>query len=378
MNASAPSKIIIITHEFSPRRGGIATYTEEIARAARQAGHDVEVWAQALPTHTPESDWPFRLRRLSLKGTHGLRCQLSIAREFIRHRETLREAIVYLPEPGPILTLMWLQLCGALCPPRLVLTFHGSEILKFHRNPFWRPLARKLFRRAERLTTLTRYTRDLLSQRFGLPPDQVLIAPGAVRSHFSPAGSTTRPSKNDKLVVLTVGRLHPRKGQLITLRALQALPPEQRARIEYWLAGTEAKHGYDALLHQQAAQSDLTVRFLGDIPDDQLSEIYDQADIFALTSVAHRHSIEGFGLVYLEAAEHGLPVVAHDIGGVNEALEDGRTGFLISPDKPAELTAAFSRLIAEPGLRQQFGNAGRAWARRNQWSDSVNILFPSP
>ena len=119
-----------------------------------------------------------------------------------------------------------------------------------------------------------------------------------------------------------------------------------------------------------------TVRFLGDIPDEQLSGIYDQADIFALTSVLHRQSIEGFGLVYLEAAEHGLPVVAHDIGGVSEALEDGKTGFLISPDNPAELTAAFSRLVADPKLRHQFGDAGRQWARRNQWSDSVNILFP--
>ena len=163
---------------------------------------------------------------------------------------------------------------------------------------------------------------------------------------------------------------------MLTLRALQALPGEQRDQIEYWLVGTEAKHGYDAKLHQQAAQSNLSVKFLGNIPDQQLGPIYDQADIFALTSVEHSNSIEGFGLVYLEAATHGLPVVAHDIGGVSEALENGKTGFLLPPNQPEKLTRAFSRLIAEPSLRDQFGSAGRAWALRNQWSDSVKILFP--
>ena len=376
MSATSSPQIIIITHEFYPRRGGIATYTEEIARAAVQAGHKVEVWAQALPPQTIEGHWPFKLRRLPLKGTHGIQCQLSIAREFIRHRETLRHATVYLPEPGPILTLMWLQLFANMCPPRLVLTFHGSEILKFHRNPFWRPLARKLFRRASRLTTLTRYTRELFCQRFSYTKDQVQIAPGAPRSNFDPQDPAQGALNLSKLIVLTVGRLHPRKGQMLTLRALQALPAEQRAQIEYWLVGTEAKHGYDAKLHQQAAQSDLAVKFLGNIRDEQLGGIYDQADIFALTSIEHSQSIEGFGLVYLEAATHGLPVIAHDIGGVSEALDDGKTGFLVSPEQPEQLTAAFSRLIAEPALRKQLGNAGRVWAQRNQWSDSIQILFP--
>jgi len=376
MSVTSSSKIIIVTHEFYPRRGGIATYTEEIARAAVQAGHDVEVWAQALPPKATEGGWPFRLRRLPLRGTHGIRCQLSIAREFIRHRKTLRNTTVYLSEPGPILTLMWLQLFGSLCPPRLVLTFHGSEILKFHRNPLWRAFARKLFRRANRLSTLTNYTRELFCRRFSFNEDQVLIAPGAPRSNFEPQYPAQGVNNSEKLIVLTVGRLHPRKGQMHTLRALQSLPADQRAQIEYWLAGTEAKHGYDAKLHQQAAQSDLPVRFLGNIPDKQLSALYAQADIFALTSIQHSNSIEGFGLVYLEAAAHGLPVVAHDIGGVSEAIHDGRTGLLVPSDQPAKLTAAFSRLIADPALREQLGTAGRAWAQRNQWSDSVEILFP--
>ena len=63
---SAGLPVFLITHEFYPKRGGIATFTEEIARASAALGYDVEVWAQSAPTGVEKRDWPFRLRRLPL------------------------------------------------------------------------------------------------------------------------------------------------------------------------------------------------------------------------------------------------------------------------------------------------------------------------
>ncbi len=84
------------------------------------------------------------------------------------------------------------------------------------------------------------------------------------------------------------------------------LPAEVRSRIEYWVVGGRNKGNYeDRLRSQAAADPALTVRFFGNIPDEELAEVYDRADIFALTSINHGHSVEGFGLVYLEAAAHG-------------------------------------------------------------------------
>ncbi len=367
--------IVLITHEFYPRRGGIATFTEEIAKASVSLGYDVEVWAQSRQTSAEEKDWPFRLRRLPLKGTHGLWCQLVLARELIRSRRKLRHAIVYLPEPGPMLTMMLLQFFRAFCPARLVLTFHGSEILKFSRHPWRRRLARQLIRRSTRVTTLTKYTQELLLSHFPEAADKITLSPGALRSDFVVL-PPKRISPRDKIIVLTVGRLHPRKGQLLTLEALQILGPEVRARLEYWIVGSQSKDNYENQLRATTARHpDLTVRFLGNLPDDELSEVYDRADIFAMTSVKHRHSIEGFGLVYLEAAAHGLPVVAHDVGGVSEAVDDGVTGLLVPPHRPAQLAAAFEKLIFDENLRHRFGAAGRAWATRNCWRKTAEALF---
>ena len=367
---------IFITHEYYPRRGGIATFVEEMALAASALGHAIEVWAQRAPADTPEKPHPFRLRRMPLAGSHDFACLLKLGLQLIKHRRYLRDATVYLVEPGPMLTLMWLQFLHAFRPKHVLLTFHGSEILKFHRNPFVRLLARRLIRHASQISTLTHYTQRLLVEHFPEAKDKVIITPGALRREV--ARPVPTPGKlTQRLVVLTVGRLHPRKGQRETLAALAALPAELRAKTEYWLVGTASKGNYEAELSRAAAQADLHVRFLGDVPDEKLGEIYAQADIFALTSMPYRNSIEGFGLVYLEAAAHGLPVVGHDIGGVGEAVVNGKTGLLVSPENSADLTDAFARLLTAPQLRRELGEAGREWARRQSWIDSAALLFPA-
>src|SRR6185503_1668577 len=126
------------THEFYPKRGGIATFAEEMARAAAGLGYQIEVWAQAAAAAETKPEWPFAVRRLRLKGTHDLWCQVQLARELFRQRGRLRGAVVYLPEPGPMLTMMLLQFFDTFRPARLILTFHGSEILKFSRSPLRR------------------------------------------------------------------------------------------------------------------------------------------------------------------------------------------------------------------------------------------------
>ncbi len=373
MSAASPlNSVFLITHEFYPKRGGIATFTEEIAKASVALGFNVEVWAQSAPSDK-EKSWPFKIHRLPIKGTHDLACQVGLAMQLIRQRRRLRYATVYLPEPGPMLAMMLLQFSKAFRPHRLVLTFHGSEILKFYRNPFTRSLARRLIEKSTRISTLTNYTQELLLTHFPEARGKSFITPGAVRSDFAVVERKIEEEK-PKTIILTVGRLHPRKGQLMTLHALQALAPRFRSQIEYWVVG-QSKGKYEEKMRAEAARSDLTVRFFGNPPDDELDAIYDRADIFAMTSIDYRRSVEGFGLVYLEASAHGLPIVAHDVGGVSEAVVDGVTGLLVRPDRPAQLTASFERLIDDPMLRKKLGAAGREWATRTDWKHSASLLF---
>ena len=369
------ASVFLVTHEFYPRHGGIATFAEQIARAAAGLGYDIEVWAQAALPSEEEKPWPFRLRRLPLKGTHGIGCQIRLMRELIVHRRRLRYATVYLPEPGPMLAMMLLQAVPAFRPKRLVLTFHGSEIIKFHRDPLRRLMARRLIRRASRISVLTGFTHQLLCGRFPEAAGKTFLTPGALRADFALPPAAQVPERRSRITILTVGRFHPRKGQLFIIEALQALPAAQRERIEYWLVGGNSKENYEERLREAAGRSGLVVRFFGRVSDEELARLYSQADIFAMTSIDHRHSVEGFGLVYLEAAAHGLPVVAHAVGGVPEAVVDNMTGLLVPPANRPALTDAFARLIADEGLRRRLGAAGCEWAHRNNWARSADLLF---
>jgi phosphatidyl-myo-inositol dimannoside synthase len=370
------NSVFLITHEFYPKRGGIATFTEEIARASAGLGYDVEVWAQAT-TGQAEKPWPFRLHRMPIKGTHDFSCQVRLGLQLILARRKLRYATVYLPEPGPMLAMMLLQHFKTFRPKRLVLTFHGSEILKFYRNPFIRPFARQLIRNAARISVLSHYTQQLLGTHFPEAVEKTFLTPGALRSDLAVVSPT--PAKRDgRIIILTVGRLHPRKGQLLALQALQSLAPRFREQIEYWVVGSGHKPHYEQSLRAAAAASDFPVRFLGDLPDRELDQVYDRADLFAMTSIDYGHSVEGFGLVYLDASAHGLPIVGHAVGGVSEAVIDNVTGLLVPPHHPAQLTAAFEKLISDRDLRQRLGTAGRNWARKHNWSQSARLLFSPP
>lgn len=378
MPRAATSRLIIATHEFYPHRGGIAIYTAEMAAAAAQLGYGVEVWAPAMPDSAVEPVWPFRLRRLPLSGSHSWRNQWRMARQLLAQRDAWQDGTLYVPEPGPLLSMLLLQFFDNLPPGRLVLTLHGSEILQLAMRPLTRWSARRLFARADRISVVSGHARELLRQYFPNTADKVVLTPGALRSDFSCAAPPATRSAGTKTVILTVARLHPRKGQLRTIEALRALPAEQRARIEYRLVGGHGKERYEPALRAAAADAGFPIKFLGDVPDDQLGPLYAQADIFAMTSMPHKLSVEGFGLVYLEAGAHGLPVVAHDIGGVAEAVTHGETGLLVSPDDPAGLTAAFARLISDAELRRRFGAAGRQRAQAHSWRDNALTLFGQP
>ena len=193
MNDSVPHSVFVITHEFFPKRGGIATFTEEVARAGAALGHSIEVWAQSAGHH-PEKSWPFTLRRLPLSGTHNLACRLKLIVRLIRERRRLRYATVYLPEPGPMLALMALLPLRTFRPRRIVLTFHGSEILRFHADPVTRWLTRRLIRHAFRITTLTHYTKNLLCECFPEANAKTFLTPGALRAYFGTVARTPAAS----------------------------------------------------------------------------------------------------------------------------------------------------------------------------------------
>lgn len=372
-----PSKkrIIALTHEFFPRRGGIATYVGETARAAAEAGLCIEVWAPRHPALEVER-YPFSISMLPLKGSQDWSCRLRLARELLRRREEWRDALLYLAEPGPIATWMYMQ--DLLSPPvgGLVVVLHGSEVRKFTSLPHLRGLFGRLLARSDRIGIVSRFVGAALLSRFPSLEPKIVLSPGAVRSDVHPARPyAERRSASRSFVLLTVARIHPRKGQDVVLEALSRLPAEIRNRIEYRLIGPIIRPAYFRKLERFALANSLNLRYLGAVDDNELGAAYADADIFIMAGVPYHHSVEGFGLAYLEASAHGLPVIGHRIGGVEDAVRDGESGILIDPEDRDGLARAISDLVDSPERRRTLGAGGQRWSQRFSWHATARTLF---
>ena len=101
--------------------------------------------------------------------------------------------------------------------------------------------------------------------------------------------------------------------------------------------------------------------------DEKLRNIYQESDIFILPSVPRAKSVEGFGFVYLEASSHGIPVIAHQTGGVKDAVIHEKTGFLIEPKNKTGLKDALILLLSDFELREKMGKQGSVWAEKHSW-----------
>ena len=271
---------------------------------------------------------------------------------------------------------MYLQIVQEIPAEGLVVTLHGSEIKRFC-SPFHRRiLFRRLLGRAHRIGVVSSYVKGLLLAEFPELEPKTVLAPGAPRVDIDPASphgldrSTSAPT-----ILLTVARIHPRKGQLAVLEALSRLPADKRKCIEYRIAGPVTRPGYLRKLKRFARARGLALRYLGSLDGKGLSEAYGDADIFIMTSVDYPRSVEGFGLGYLEASAQGLPIIAHRIGGVEDAVRAGETGILIDPDDREGLARAITELVDRADLRRTLGEAGRRWAKRFSWHATARKLF---
>ena len=153
---------------------------------------------------------------------------------------------------------------------------------------------------------------------------------------------------------MTIASLEPRKGQDVLLTALAALPRELRGQIELYLLGQILDRRYYRRLLQTGRQYP-GVHILGPMPHAQAIDQLAAADIFVLPS-----RDEALPVALLEAMALAKPIVATQVGGIPAAVEQGVHGLLVPPDDPTALAQALTRLLQDPALGQQLGQAARA------------------
>ena len=253
---------------------------------------------------------------------------------------------------------------------RLVTYVHGEEILVSQTSRQLAMLANRVYQDSDLVIANSENTRKLLARTYSRV-ESVSIHPGVDVKRFSQVGDLRGVYRNargwppETVVVLTLARMEPRKNHAMVIRAITQLRAEGvPVALICGGDGPERK-----ALETLAIELNVVpwVQFAGSIAEEEKPVLFSSADIFAMPSVSVGDMIEGFGIVFLEAAAAGLPTVCGISGGQREAVLNGKSGFAVDGDSLEAVAHAVKRLATNGALRRTFGDAGRKWAAENDW-----------
>lgn len=214
--------------------------------------------------------------------------------------------------------------------------------------------------------------RNWLERLYNTPPERIsYVVPGVEHAIFSPglqSAARQAVDLDDKPTVLFVGRIQPLKGVAVATEAL-GMMKNKDARLVI-VGGPSGREGDRELALVQAAIAKYglqdRVRFEKPVPHHMLSSWYRAADICIVPSRS-----ESFGLVALEAAACGTPVVASSVGGLRTLVDHGETGFLVAGRDPAVFATYMDQIFAKPMMANELAMTSFERAQNYRWSTTA-------
>ena len=362
-------KIVLVSRDFPPDVGGIQTYAHELARefAAR---HEVTVIAPRRPGGQQlDAGKPY----VTVRYPIGYVWQLGLAAPWVAGRTGARVAFHAQWSTAP--ASYWAQRLGLI--DRYYVAAHGRDLIHDNWGPFSCLGRRSALRGAAAVFAGSRYTAGL-ARRAGVLPEKTHVVPYGVDIEFfkprSPEEARKRTGLTSPRIVLTVGRLIPRKGVDTTIAAFTSLA-ERHPEAIFVIVGDGP---YRSELEKRAGPLMRAGRiiFAGRVPRADLPYYYSLADIFIMPSREEKGGcVEGFGLVFLEANACGAPVIGTWSGGIPDAVMHGESGWLVKPGDAASLAIAMDRLLTDEPLRRRLSQAGRERARRFTWAAAAAAVL---
>lgn len=345
-------RLLLLTPDFPPALGGIQVLTHRLA--AGMTGFETEV--------------------LTLDGPGG--ASFDAASGLLMRRVGFAGR----PRPGRIVALNTVALAHALrSRPDVTLSAHivtgpaaaairrglGVRTVQyFHANEIGdKPrLAALAARQADVAIAVSSYTAALIRAAARSPTDIRLIPPGVEL----PSDPTPQPA--DHPTLLTIARLNDSyKGHDVLIRALALVHARVPGTELIVIGDGPLRTGLEQLASALGVAD--SVRFLGAVSDRQRDHWLRASDVFAMPSRVPDDGLagEGFGIVYLEAAAYGKPVVAGNVAGALDAVADGESGLLVDPTDPHAVADAIASLLLDRELAQRLGRAGAERARSFAW-----------
>lgn len=344
--------------------GGVQVHIRQLSSHLQQRGHDVLVLAPGdRPGFRGDARIVGRPVAVRTNGSVALLCMSTRSSRVVRKAlDTYEPDIIHVHDPLAPSTSM-LATCHANAP--VVATFHSyfaREHFEGRAYTALAPLLHPVWSRVTRRLAVSEAARQSVCSRMG-EADVQIVPNGADVDIFATARPAALPPGRK---LLFVGRLEPRKGFPVAVRAFAELAAEF-SDLRLVVVGDGAdRHAVGSLSPEVRAR----VHMLGRVSYESLPTYHRASDIF----ISPATGSESFGIVLVEAMAAGLPLVASDIAGYREVARHGREGLLVRPSDPAALAAGVRTLLNDPQRARLLGENGYLRSRAFAWDHIVDQI----
>lgn len=373
--------ILLISWNFPPKTGGIESIIDNI-------------WKRLNLTNEIFALVPYTKQRVNFGDNNIFRPRIPgllfyFMYAIVKGVMLIRRKDIDIIFSGSALTCPIAVLLARRFNIRLVINVYGLDLI--YSNRIYQFLLHRLLPKSDGIVAISHATK-LEAVKRGVSNDKVrIIYPGINLKLFEINKDQDRLKEKygfkGRKVILTVGRLARRKG--IAEFIENALPQIVQAIPEaiYLIVGGNP---IDSGVHKEDSMSNISeavelkrlqgnVSIFGFSDSETLIELYNLCDIFLLPVIPVPGDIEGFGIVLIEASAAGKAVVSTRIGGIPDAIEDGKSGIIVEPNNYALLSREIIALLKDPERRSKMGNYGKERVREKfDWEliikDYINLF----
>ena len=342
-------RICYLIDNINPRHGG-GRYASDLILAVKKAGYNVVV--------LKEEDDGFEGISV-LKAGGNLFLNAARVRKYLKDCDVIHAIDGY---PYGIIA----AIANKGLNKKLIITAQGTYAVAplYSFGIGW--LLKWAYRKADKIISISRYTKNEILKRVNLRNIEI-INHGIDFEKFHKL-----PADSKENFILGVGFLKYRKGYHVSIPAF-AEAKKELPDLKYKIIGSQKDTAYFDELKNLAVQHgvDKDIEFLTGLSDGKLSDFYRRAKLFILTSVNENHHFEGFGLVFLEAAAAGLPVIGTLGNGIEDAVKNDYNGFLVPQNDVRATTEAIIRILKSKNLRKEMSENSHVWAKDHDWSKVV-------
>lgn len=339
-------KIAYFTHDMNPKAGW-GRYTSDLLSGIAEAGHEIVVLKEIDD---------------GLRGIPVLKSGFKIINAFIASLKYIKDAdIIHAIDLYPCGVIAFLA--SLVTRKRYIITLVGTYSVAPLHSRKTRLLCEIALRHAHAVTSISRYTKKLVQDVTNTSNIEV-ITPGF---NFDKFYSERTNAEED--YVLSVGALKYRKGYHISIPAFKIVK-DRFPSLKYKIVTDSDANDYSVAIRELITKYGLgdSLEILTGLGDSELKKLYSGAKLFVLASINKAWHFEGFGIVFLEAAAAGAPVVGTIGNGIEDAVNNKNNGILVPQGNSKAMADAMISILSDKKIADRMSEESYLWAKRQDIS----------